>query len=401
VLRTVVVVGGSLAGLRAVETLRLEGFDGTITVVGAERHLPYERPPLSKQVLAGAWELDRIWVGPVGTSIDELDVDWRLGVPASSLDLTARTVGLADGSTVAFDGLVITTGAHVRRLERQPDWQGLHVLRTLDDCVSLRRDLDASPSRVVVVGAGFIGAEVAATARDRGLDVTLLEALPVPLQRGLGDEMGAVVADIHRDHGVDVRLATGVSGFHGTGRVEAVVLSDGTTLPCDVVVVGVGVSPATEWLIGSGLRIDDGVVCDATLLAAPGVVAAGDVARWHNPLFDEEMRVEHWDNAQDQGEAAARRLLAGEGAGVPFTPVPWFWSDQYDRKIQLAGRPSGADEVRVVDGSVADRQFVALYRRGDRIAAVLGMNRPRLVMQYRQLIASRASWDEATAPATS
>jgi NADPH-dependent 2,4-dienoyl-CoA reductase/sulfur reductase-like enzyme len=167
------------------------------------------------------------------------------------------------------------------------------------------------------------------------------------------------------------------------------------------VVVGVGVSPNTGWLEGSGLRLDDGVVCDETCLAAPGVVAAGDVARWTNPLFGEVMRVEHWDNAQDQGEAAARRLLAGDGPGVPFAPVPWFWSDQYDRKLQLAGRPNAADEVRVVDGDVEDRQFVALYRRGERVAAVLGMNRPRLVMQYRQLIASRASWDVALQAAAS
>jgi NADPH-dependent 2,4-dienoyl-CoA reductase/sulfur reductase-like enzyme len=277
-------------------------------------------------------------------------------------------------------------------LPGQPDLAGLHTLRTLDDCLALRADLEAVPSRVVVVGAGFIGAEVAATARQRGLEVTLLEALPVPLQRVLGDRMGSVCADLHRDQGVDVRLSTGVDAFvdDAKGRVAGVVLSDGTTLEADVVVVGVGVVPNTEWLEGSGLTIDNGVVCDETCLAAPGVVAAGDVARWPNRRFGEVMRVEHWENAQEQGSHAARRLL---GDTAPYEPVPWFWSDQYDRKIQLAGRSGPDDEVRIVDGSIDERRFVAVYGRAGRLVGVLGMNRPRPVIQYRQLIAEGASWD--------
>ena len=244
------------------------------------------------------------------------------------------------------------------------------------------------------MGAGFIGAEVAATARGRGLDVTMVEMAETPLERVLGAEMGRVCAEVHADHGVDLRLGVGVASITGTDRVEQVVLSDGTRLDADVVVVGVGVIPNTEWLEGSGLEIDNGVVCDETCLAAPGVVAAGDVARWPNPLFGQSMRVEHWDNAIEQGMAAARRLLAGEAA-EPFAPVPWFWSDQYDRKIQLAGRSGPDDEVFVVTGSLEERRFAAIYGRGGRIVAVLGFNRPRHVMQYRRLIARSAPWEEA------
>jgi NADPH-dependent 2,4-dienoyl-CoA reductase/sulfur reductase-like enzyme len=373
-----------------VEALREGGFSGSLTVIGAEPHLPYDRPPLSKHILAGTWALDRLPLAAVG--VDHMDVEWRLGVPARALDLDARRVELEDGSAVSFDGLVIATGSRVRTLPGQPDLAGIHTLRTLDDCLALRADLEAVPSRVVVVGAGFIGAEVAATARQRGLEVTLLEALPVPLQRVLGDRMGSVCADLHRDQGVDVRLSTGVDAFvdDAKGRVAGVVLSDGTTLEADVVVVGVGVVPNTEWLEGSGLTIDNGVVCDETCLAAPGVVAAGDVARWPNRRFGEVMRVEHWENAQEQGSHAARRLL---GDTAPYEPVPWFWSDQYDRKIQLAGRSGPDDEVRIVDGSIDERRFVAVYGRAGRLVGVLGMNRPRPVIQYRRLIAEGASWD--------
>jgi NADPH-dependent 2,4-dienoyl-CoA reductase/sulfur reductase-like enzyme len=369
-------------------------------VIGAESHPPYERPPLSKHVLSGEWDADRVSLAPVGTTSDALDVDWRLGTAARALDLSTRRVELADETSVAFDGLVIATGTRVRTLPGQPDLVGIHTLRTLDDCLALRADLDATPQRVVVVGAGFIGAEVAATARKRGLEVTLLEALDVPLQRVLGDEVGRVCGELHRDHGVDLRLSLGVQSFvdDGHGRVAGVALSDGSTVDADVVVVGVGVVPNTEWLDGSGLTVDNGVVCDETCLAAPDVVAAGDVARWTNRRFGEVMRVEHWENAQEQGAHAARRLL---GDLAPYEPVPWFWSDQYDRKIQLAGRSGPDDEVRVVEGSFEDRRFVALYGRAGKVVGVLGMNRPRPVMQYRQLIAAGASWEEALAQAPS
>jgi 3-phenylpropionate/trans-cinnamate dioxygenase ferredoxin reductase component len=408
--QAIVVVGASLAGLRAAEELRCEGFKGTVTVVGDEVHAPYDRPPLSKQVLAGHWEADRLplTVGVDG-GIDALGLDWRLGTRAKGLDLDARQVVLDDGERLGFDGLVIATGATPRRLPGSEALVGVHTLRTLDDCLAVRAEVDAGARRVVVVGAGFIGAEVAATCRTRGLDVTILEALRVPLGQALGEEMGAVLADVHRDHGVDVRLGTAVASLDGRddGRVQRVRLADGAAIEADLVVVGIGVVPNTAWLEGSGLTLDDGVVCDATTLAAPGVVGAGDVARWPSRRFGELMRVEHWDNAITMGSHAARRLLAwldAEEAGghgsrkpEPYDPVPWFWSDQYDRKVQLAGRSSGADEVRVVDGSTEDRRFVALYRRGDHVVGALAMNLPRQLLAYQRLIERGATWTEALA----
>ncbi len=392
--RAVTIVGASLAGLNAAEALRREGFDGPVTLIGAENHLPYDRPPLSKQVLAGDWEPERAAL----TDPEELEddgIEARLGLRATALDLDARQLTLHTGETVEFDGLVIATGARCRTMPGTEGISGVHVLRSLDDCLALRADFEAMPQRVVVVGAGFIGAEVAATARGRGLDVTMVEALPTPLSRVLGDEMGEVCAEVHRDHGVDLRTAVGVERIAGDGRVERVTLSDGSTIDADVVVVGIGVIPNTEWLDGSGLEVGDGVVCDASCLAADRVAAAGDVARWPNELFGETMRVEHWDNAAQQGAHAARRLL--DAAVGPFTPVPWFWSDQYDRKIQLAGRVRGDDEVRVVTGSVDERRFAAIYGRAGRIVGVLGFNRPRHVMRYRALIEQGASFDEALA----
>jgi NADPH-dependent 2,4-dienoyl-CoA reductase/sulfur reductase-like enzyme len=414
----IVVVGASLAGLRAAEELRSQGFDGSLTVVGDEVHAPYDRPPLSKQVLAGSWEPERTELTVFADGgLAALGIDWRLGTIAKGLDLAARELVLADGERLRFDGLVIATGATPRRLPGTDRIGGVHTLRTLDDCLAVRADLDAGARRVVVVGAGFIGSEVAATCRSRGLDVTILEALPVPLGQALGEAMGAVMGDLHRDHGVDVRVGTAVAGFDagdagdagdadaagGGRRVERVRLADGAAIDADLVVVGIGVTPNTGWLEGSGLALDDGVMCDATTRAAPGVVAAGDVARWPSRRFAEPMRVEHWDNAITMGEHAARRLLAGDGPGhhEPYDPVPWFWSDQYDRKIQLAGRSSGADEVRVVDGSTEERRFVALYRRGDRITGALAMNRPRPLMTYRRLIERAATWGDALAESSS
>jgi NADPH-dependent 2,4-dienoyl-CoA reductase/sulfur reductase-like enzyme len=394
--RRIVVVGASLAGLRAAEELRARGFDGTVTVIGDEPHRPYDRPPLSKQVLAGTWSLDRLDLAVTAAGgLDGLDLDWRLGVRATGLDVDGRAVVLDGGERIGFDGLVIATGAAPRRLPGTDHLPGVHTLRTLDDCLAVRADLDAGAHRVVVVGAGFIGSEVAATCRARGCEVTILEALPVPLGRALGDEMGTVMGELHRDHGVDLRLGVGVAGIEGGERVERVRLADGSTVEADLVVVGIGVTPNTAWLEGSGLALDDGVVCDATTLVAPDIVAAGDVARWPSHRFGELMRVEHWDNAITMGEHAARRLLDDDTPA--YDPVPWFWSDQYDRKVQLAGRSSGADEVRVVDGSTAERRFVALYRRGDRLAGVLAMNRPRLLVGFRALVERGAGWDEALA----
>jgi NADPH-dependent 2,4-dienoyl-CoA reductase/sulfur reductase-like enzyme len=391
-MRTVAIVGTSLAGLRAAETFRREGFDGRIVAIGAEPHLPYDRPPLSKELLRGDWEPDQIVLRKQG--VDDLDLDWRLDARAVALDIAAREDELHDGERVAFDGLVIATGAAPRRLPDQPDLAGLFTLRTLDDALALRELLDARP-RVVVIGAGFIGSEIAATCRARHLEVTVLEMLPQPMVRGLGPELGAVLAAIHRDHGVDLRTDVQVEAIEddGAGQVRGVRLGDGAIVAADVVVVGVGVVPETAWLEGSGLTIENGVVCDQTCAAAPGVVAAGDVARWPNALFDgERMRLEHWTNATEQGVHAARRLL---GHDEPFAPVPFVWSDQYDRKIQTVGMVSPDADLHVAHGTLAERQFVALFGRHGRLVGALGFNRPRFVMQYRRLIADRGTWDEA------
>jgi 3-phenylpropionate/trans-cinnamate dioxygenase ferredoxin reductase component len=405
---TAVIIGASLAGMNAARTLRLEGHDGDIVVVDPDRYAQYDRPPLSKQFLAEALDPDRIMLQ---AAREDLGLDLRLGTRATALDTASRVISVQhpDGSTdsISFDGLVIASGASARRLPDTAGIGGVHVVRTVADSLALRSDLDAGPRRVVVIGAGFIGGEVAATCRGRGLEVTLVEAMPVPLERALGAEMGAVCAQVHVDHGVDVRLATGVDGLEttieadGGRRVRAVNLSDGTTVPADVVVVGIGVQVNTGWLEGSGLTLDDGIVCDPTLLAAPGVTAAGDIARYHSRRFDRSFRIEHWEHAIAGGEAAARTLLAGfRGApGEVFDPVPWFWSDQYDRKIQLAGRPEATDVARVVHGSTEEFRFVTMYGREGRLVGVLGMNRPRHVIQLRGMVEESASFDEACARA--
>lgn len=393
---SITIVGASLAGLRAAESLRRADYDGPITLIGEEPHAPYDRPPLSKQFLAGDWDEDRLALTKP-EKLAEYDLTFRLGTRATAFDLDSRRLTLDDGDVVEVDGLLIATGARCRTLPGTDGMDGVFVLRGLDDARAIRAAFAAGPRRVVVVGAGFIGAEVAATARERGLEVTLVEALPQPLGRVLGDEMGAVCADVHRDHGVDLRLGVGVDSIEGDGRVERVRLSDGSVIEADVVVVGIGVIPNTEWLEGSGLEIDNGVVCDETCLAAPGVTAAGDVARWPNQRFAEVMRVEHWDNAVEQGGHAARRLLQSDEEAEPFTPVPWFWSDQYDRKIQLAGRVRPDDDMRIVTGSVEERRFAALYGRNGWLVGVLGFNRPRHVMQYKTMIENSVPFDEALA----
>ena len=395
---SVVIAGASLAGMHAAHTLRREGYDGRITVIDADANTPYDKPPLSKHILAGTWDVDRI---TLPAAREDLGLEYLLGRRAMGLDLADRFVRLDGGDRIGYDGLVIATGAAARWLPGAPMLEGVHVLRTLDDCLALRDDLDDLPERVVVVGAGFIGAEVAATCRNRGLEVTLLEGLDVPLERALGREMGMVMAELHRYHDVDLRLGVGVEGLLGTDRVEGVWLSDGTVIPATVVVVGIGVTPNTGWLGGSGLNIDDGVVTDETLVAAPGVVAAGDIARWPSARYGEMIRVEHWETAIQMGEAAAKRLLAEHHGTEPeaFDPVPWFWSDQYDRKIQLAGRSGADDDVEVVIGSTDEHRFVALYGRAGRVVGVLGMNRPRHVIQLRSLVEEPTAWADGLARA--
>ena len=392
---SVSIVGASLAGYWAAETLRRDGFEGRISLIGDEPHAPYDRPPLSKKFLAGDLDDDRL---PLTTAekLADLDLEMRLGCRATGLDVATRTLEV-DGVAEPYDGLLIATGARCRNLPGTAGLAGVHTLRTRDDAEAIRDALANGARRVVVVGAGFIGAEVASTAIGRGAEVTMVEALEAPFGRVLGVEMGAVMADVHRRHGVDLRTGVGVDEVLGDDRLAGVRLADGATLEADLLVVGIGVVPNTDWLEGSGLTLDDGVVCDETCLAAPDVVAAGDVARWANPRYGEVMRVEHWDNAVQQGVHAARRLLQSDEEATPYAPVPWFWTDQYDRKVQLAGRPHTDDEVRVVAGSTAEHRFAAFYGRDGRFTAALGMNRPRQVMQSKGLLDAGASWDEALA----
>ena len=401
----IVVVGGSLAGFRAAEAIRQQGFDGSLHFVGAETHPPYDRPPLSKEVLRGDWEPEKATLVR-DDNFTKLQMELHLGCKATALDPATREVELENGERLAYDGVVIATGATPRVIPGTPDWAGIYTLRTLDDCIAIERDL-SSAARVAVVGAGFIGAEVAATCRQRGLDVTLIEPMPVPFGPTLGEDVGRALCAEHADQGVDLRVGVGVKGFEGGDRVERVVLDDGGVVEADVVVVGIGVFPETRWLETSGIELDNGVVCDATCATSlPGVVAAGDVARWPNALFNDPggaladtMRIEHWSNASEQARHAVLTLLAGDSGGEPFGPVPFVWSDQYDLKIQSAGVVAGADETKIVSGSLGDRKFVKLYGRKGRLMGALAINEARKLIGYRRKLRQEVSFEEAVADA--
>lgn len=401
-LHRVVVVGASAAGLTAAEALRRRGFDGTVTLIGDEPHPPYDRPPLSKQVLAGSWQPERAALRD-GTALDALDAEFLLGRRAVGLDVDRRRV-LLDGDGhdghdghvghvghVDYDAVVIATGVRPRSLPGA-DLAGVHLLRTLDDALALRTRLLGDP-KVVVVGAGFLGCEVAAAARTMGRDVTVVDPAPAPLHRLFGDRIGARAAELHRDHGVVLRLGVGVTRFRSAaGRVIGLELADGSALDADVVVLAVGAAPATGWLADSGLPLADGVVCDDRCRAAPHVYAAGDVASWHNPLFGTRMRVEHRMNATEQAMAVAGNLL---GDDRPFAPVPYFWTDQYDTKIQAYGIfPAGAP-CQITHGDPDEHRFVASYGYQGRVVGVLGWNSPREVRTMRRLITEHAPWPTA------
>jgi NADPH-dependent 2,4-dienoyl-CoA reductase/sulfur reductase-like enzyme len=379
------VVGASLAGVRTAETLRDRGFDGEIVLVGAEDQLPYDRPPLSKALLADRVSLHEIQLLS-SDAVAALSLDLRLGRRARRLDPARRELELDEGETLSYDDLVIATGS-APRMPR--DWnllEGIHTLRTIDDCLSIRSALRGSP-RVVVVGGGFIGCEVASTARGLGCDVALIEPLAAPMARVLGPEIALACAQIPSDAGVRLLCGTAVERLEGSGRVERARLSDGRNIDVDVVVVGIGVSPVTDWLAGCGVNVADGVLCDercATSVAR--VYAAGDVARWFNPHFEQAMRIEHWTNASEQGAFVARAILDGRECGS-FSPVPFVWSEQYGVKIEIAGVPRPSDRVRIVEGTVAERRFVALYEREQRLTGAIALNSTRSMLTFRRVLA--------------
>jgi 3-phenylpropionate/trans-cinnamate dioxygenase ferredoxin reductase subunit len=365
---TFVIVGASLAGAKAAETLRTEGFDGRLVLIGAERERPYERPPLSKDYLRGEVGREQVYVHDEGYYAEH-DIELRLGRTAVDLDTTTRQLALDDGTRRHYDRLLLATGAEPRRLSIPGEaLDGVLYLRSVEDSDALRERLDRGGS-VVVIGAGWIGAEVAASARQRGLDVTIIDPRTVPLERVLGTEVGSIYRDIHADHGVQMLLETSVAAFEGATAVERVRTSDGRTLDCDFVVVGVGVQPRTALAAQGGIHVRDGIVVDEHLLTSmPGVFAAGDVAMAHHPLYGRGIRVEHWFNALHQGPVAARNML---GQREVYDRVPYFFSDQYDVGMEYAGYARTWDRV-VFRGDPVSREFIAFWLVEDRIVA--GMN---------------------------
>jgi 3-phenylpropionate/trans-cinnamate dioxygenase ferredoxin reductase subunit len=383
-MRTVIVLGASLAGLHAAEALRNQGFDGRLVLVGDEAHRPYDRPPLSKDFLVGAAGREDIRLRSPEHE-HRLAAEWLLGRRAVALDTRERAVHLSDGTRLTGDGIVIATGARPRMLRGPAQLRCVHTLRTLDDAIAVRAGL-AAAGHVAIVGAGFIGSEVAASARKLGRHVTLIEADRIPMRRQLGPDMGKLCAGLHRDHGVDVQLGVGVDRLLGIGRVTGLRLTDGRELPADIIVLAIGVEPEVGWLAGSGIAVGNGVVTDAgCATSVPRVVAVGDVANHHNPFTGGRLRVEHWTNAIEQAVTAARTLLTGVSAPGPAKP-PYFWSDQYDVRIQFAGHTEEGDEAVVVDGDPDRRSFTAIYRRGAADVAVFAMNQPKQFTRLRRTL---------------
>ena len=389
----VVIVGASAGGLATAEALRRLGFYGHITLIGAEAYLPYDRPPLSKQVLAGEMAPQEVLLRS-SEQIDELSLDLRLGVAATGVDIGSRAVTVENGR-FEYDALVIATGVRPRSLPGAAGVAGVHFVRTIEDALALKESLRPG-RRLVVVGAGFIGAEAAAVARGLGVEVTVLEPEPVPLARALGPAVGAALTAVHLAHGVELRTGVAVREvLSNDGRAAGVLLADGTEVRGDAVVVGVGCVPNTEWLRDSGLPLGDGLLCDEFCMAAPDVYGVGDIARWYNPRFGVSMRIEHRTNAGEQGLAVARNLVSPQ-ARQPFAPVPYFWSDQYDLKIQAYGYLRDHDEMAVVDGELASGKFVAAYRKAENLTGVVALGAsPGVLRTWRGAIMNRTPWREA------
>lgn len=380
--QTFVIIGANLAGGRAAQALRKEGFDGRLVLIGAEPDPPYERPPLSKEYLRGELPREKIFIGKP-ESYQEQEIELRLGVAATRIDPQERAVELADGEHISYDKLLLASGGRERRLSVPgSDLDSIYYLRTVADSERIAQELRPG-RRLVVIGAGFIGAEVAASARTKGLEVSVLEMAPVPLGRALGEELGRVYGEIHRDRGVDLRTGEAIERFEGGKRVERVVGASGASIDCDFVVVGVGIAPATELADAAGLAVENGVVVDEYCeTSMPGIFAAGDVASFYHPVLDTRMRVEHWSNAQNQGVAAAKSML---GIREPYSEIPWFWSDQYDLNMQYIGHATRWDEI-VLRGDVAGRSFTAFYLESGRLRAALAVNRHRDIRPCRELI---------------
>ncbi|MGB5113043.1 MAG: FAD/NAD(P)-binding oxidoreductase [Mycobacterium sp.] len=379
----IVIVGGGLAAARTAEQLRRAEYTGPITIVSDERHLPYDRPPLSKDMLRNA---DHDVVLKPQQFYDERNITLRLGAAAQSVDTAAKVLSLADGSTLEYDELVIATGLEPKRIRSFPDLEGIRVLRSIGDSVALREHA-ATAQRAVIIGAGFIGCEVAASLRQLGVDVVIVEPQPTPLASVLGEKIGSLITRLHRAEGVDVRCGVGVASVTGTDKVEKVVLTDGTELDADVVVVGIGSHPVTGWLDGSGIEVDNGVVCDdAGRASAEHVWAIGDVASWRSEV-GHHVRVEHWSNVAEQARVLVPAIL-GQAPGSAAISVPYFWSDQYDVKIQCLGEPAADDVVHVVEDD--GRKFLAYYERDGVLTAVVGGGMPGKVMKARGKIASGA-----------
>jgi 3-phenylpropionate/trans-cinnamate dioxygenase ferredoxin reductase component len=384
---TFVIIGAGLCGGAAAQTLREEGFDGRVILMGDELHLPYERPPLSKEYLRGEHDRDRLFVHPEKW-YSEQGIESRLGVRATAMDLTGQTVALSDGDRLSFDSLLLATGGRPRRLEGEPSERVLY-LRTIEDADRIRRRLSPGGG-LIVVGAGFIGAEVAASARRVGSDVTMLEMLDVPLAKVLGDDLGKVYAAIHRDEGVELRTGEGVESVEERAGSVLVRTTKGATVEGDAVVVGVGIQPNAELAEAAGLELTNGIAVDEFCRTShEGVFAAGDVADHVHPVFGRRIRVEHFDNAIKHGVAAAKNMLGRQEA---YDDPHWFWSDQYDYNLQYAGFASEWDDI-VVRGSLDERDFSAFFLEGGILLAALGVNRGRDVRRAMKLIAARARPD--------
>jgi 3-phenylpropionate/trans-cinnamate dioxygenase ferredoxin reductase subunit len=383
----IVIVGASLAGLRSAQALREEGFEGEVLMLGEEPYTPYDRPPLSKGLLAGSQEPAQLELRGVA----QLEASWLLGDPACRLDSGRRLITTRSGRTIAYDRVLIATGSVPRRIPAlNPSRPGVHELRTLDDALALRQAL-AGARKLAIVGAGFIGVEVASTARSLGLEVDLVSLDP-PLA-AVGSLVSTLTTQLLAEHEVGLHLSRSVVAVEGTPRVERLLLDDGTRVEADVVLSAVGAVPATAWLKDSGLRLQDGVVCDAwcAALGADGVVAAGDVARWPNRLFGETpIRVEHWTNAGEQARVAAHTMLHGSGHGEPHTSVPSFWSEHFGLRLQSVGLPGHGDPLEVLNGDLAQRRFVATSRRGGRLVGAVAYGMPRALVALRAELAAPA-----------